>query len=67
MFHLSIDSSDVSHLPCCTCGWRGLPSRKKETAWEQARAHEERAHTGQIQALNAFLAYRKTRRARIFD
>lgn len=58
MYRLRIDSSARTHLPLCECGWRGAIHGSLEEAWQSARAHEERAHTGQIQALQALLKAR---------
>lgn len=59
MYRLKIDSSKTSHLPICECGWRGQIQASLIEAWTEARAHEERAHTGQIQALRALIESRR--------
>ncbi len=40
-----------THLPICECGWRGDPHLSRENALRQARTHELRAHTGDVDAL----------------
>lgn len=42
-----LDASHRTFLVVCECGWRDL-TLSRSTAWEKARRHELRAHTGDL-------------------
>jgi hypothetical protein len=44
MAHTRLDSSAATHLPLCSCGWRGTTTRSLAVAQRQALAHLEAAH-----------------------
>lgn len=52
-----IDASEISYLPMCECGWRGLPERSRLDALKSARAHEQRAHFGTRQTAKQLEQY----------
>lgn len=57
-----IDSSDISHLPMCPCGWHGNPEMSMERAYSSLIKHEARAHPGRRTARIAATNW-KTRHA----
>lgn len=46
MAHIRIDRGARTHLPICSCGWRGATTTDPSRARSQATAHEMQAHAG---------------------
>ena len=57
MPRISLDSGPVTHLPICSCGWRGLPTTTRQTAWSQGAAHEAACHPCVNQAAAALYSW----------
>lgn len=46
MAKIRIDHGARTHLPLCTCGWRGVTTTDPNHARRQATAHELKRHAG---------------------
>lgn len=49
---IRLDSTRISVVAVCSCGWRSLTSTRP-AAWRAAAAHELNAHPGENQAAAA--------------
>lgn len=58
-----VDSSDRSHLPTCSCGWRGRVWADRSSADTERADHESSCHPGDTAAAQA--VWGKARRRRV--
>ena len=62
--HITIDpakGNGATFLPCCACGWRGIPGATRGEAIREAARHERRAHPGEYDTTRLLGDHRRRR------